>query len=570
MLPPLRSASRATAPRSPARSGSPRRRCARSCSTSRRRSTQQGFRRLVIVNNHFEPEQVATLRAAAADAGALYLDLVRRRNAQRLTDEFRRGSCHAGRYETSLVLADAPQLVDSAAAEPARERGRHARGDGGRAHRLRRDGHGSRVLRRARGGERRGGPRDVRDPDRHARRARRGARHRTFNLASWFVDRHLEEGRGDRTALLCGERRVSYAELAALVNRAGHVLRELGVRQEERVLLALSDGVEFVATWYAAQKIGAVTAEVYTFLPAKDFAYYLDYTRAGVVVVDATHARPRARGARRAGRPAVAARAAGRRASRRRSCSEGEASFDALVARRARPRSTPPPRRPTTSRSGSSRPARPACRRRACTAMQTPLRSFEHYARGVLDIREDDVVLPVPKLFFGYARDLAALYPFGVGAAGIVFAERSTPERMFELIAHHRPTILVNVPTMIRAMLEQPDHDLSCLRLCTSAGEALPRGAAPSLDRELRRRGARRHRLLRGLPHLHLQPAGRRAPGNARPGRAGLQRPGGRRGRAASCPTARPADCGSRATPPRSCTGTRARSPCRPTRATWS
>ena len=114
--------------------------------------------------------------------------------------------------------------------------------------------------------------------------------------------------------------------------------------------------------------------------------------------------------------------------------------------------------------------------------MQTPLRSFEHYARGVLDIREDDSCCRCPKLFFGYARDLAALYPFGVGAAGIVFAERSTPERIFELIARHRPTILVNVPTMIRAMLEQPDHDLSCLRLCTSAGEALPRGAAPSLD----------------------------------------------------------------------------------------
>jgi creatinine amidohydrolase len=76
-----------------------------------------GFRRLVIVNNHFEPEQVATLRAAAEEAGALYLDLVRRRNAQRLTDEFRRGSCHAGRYETSLVLADAPELVDRTATE---------------------------------------------------------------------------------------------------------------------------------------------------------------------------------------------------------------------------------------------------------------------------------------------------------------------------------------------------------------------------------------------------------------------------------------------------------------------
>jgi creatinine amidohydrolase len=81
-----------------------------------------GFRRLVIVNNHFEPEQVAALRSAAEEAGALYLDLVRRGNAQRLTDEFRRGSCHAGRYETSLVLADAPELVGAEASElPANE-----------------------------------------------------------------------------------------------------------------------------------------------------------------------------------------------------------------------------------------------------------------------------------------------------------------------------------------------------------------------------------------------------------------------------------------------------------------
>ncbi|MGZ8632480.1 MAG: AMP-binding protein, partial [Solirubrobacteraceae bacterium] len=265
-----------------------------------------------------------------------------------------------------------------------------------------------------------------------------------FNLTSWFVDRHLEEGRGDRTALLCGERRVTYVELAALVNRAGHVLRDLGVRQEERVLLALSDGVEFVAAWYAAQKIGAVTAEVYTFLPAKDFAYYLDYTRAGVVVVDATtldrvrearaalHDRPWPRALLAVGVPPGELR-------------EGEASFDALLAQAPAALDPAPTTRDdialwkfTTGSTGLPK----ACVHR----MQTPLRSFEHYARGVLDLREDDLVLAVPKLFFGYARDLAALYPFGVGAAGIVFEERSTPERMFELIADHRPTILVNVP----------------------------------------------------------------------------------------------------------------------------
>lgn len=79
----------------------------------------QGLRWLVLVNNHFEPEHVATLRRAVqtidADYGARigHLDLVRRRHAERLTAEFRSGSCHAGRYETSLVLAERPSLVDT-------------------------------------------------------------------------------------------------------------------------------------------------------------------------------------------------------------------------------------------------------------------------------------------------------------------------------------------------------------------------------------------------------------------------------------------------------------------------
>jgi creatinine amidohydrolase len=75
--------------------------------------TAQGLTRVVVVNNHFEPAHVATLRKATADAGVAYLDLVRRRTAERLTDEFRSGACHAGQYETSLVLADRPELVDT-------------------------------------------------------------------------------------------------------------------------------------------------------------------------------------------------------------------------------------------------------------------------------------------------------------------------------------------------------------------------------------------------------------------------------------------------------------------------
>ena len=80
----------------------------------------QGFPRLVLVNSHFEPEQVRTLREAVEELGegVRLLDLTRRENAQRLTDEFRSGSCHAGRYETSLVLADEPGLVRRERMEP--------------------------------------------------------------------------------------------------------------------------------------------------------------------------------------------------------------------------------------------------------------------------------------------------------------------------------------------------------------------------------------------------------------------------------------------------------------------
>ena len=250
------------------------------------------------------------------------------------------------------------------------------------------------------------------------------------------------------------------------------MLLELGVRAQERVLLALSDSVEFVAAWYAAQRIGAVTAEVYTFLPVKDYIYFLDYTGASVVVVD-RDTLPRIRDAVAGSRTRPVLLVVG---VKQKELHAGEASFDALADEASAdvaPAATSPDDiaiwKFTTGSTGHPK---------ACVHPQrSPVASYLNYARGVLDIRADDVVLPVPKLFFGYARDLTALYPFGVGGAGIVFPERPTPDRLFELIARHRPSILVNVPTMMQAMLEHPaagDQDLGCLRLCTSAGEALP------------------------------------------------------------------------------------------------
>jgi acyl-coenzyme A synthetase/AMP-(fatty) acid ligase len=131
----------------------------------------------------------------------------------------------------------------------------------------------------------------------------------------------------------------------------------------------------------------------------------------------------------------------------------------------------------------------------------------------------------VPKLFFGYARDLVALFPFGVAGTGIAFADRTTPERIFELIARHRPTILVNVPTMMGAMIEyaqtHPVPPLDSLRLCTSAGEALPE---PLYHRWLDRFGVPVLDGIGSSEAYHIYVSNRL--GEERPGTAGRVVPG--------------------------------------------
>jgi benzoate-CoA ligase family protein len=294
-----------------------------------------------------------------------------------------------------------------------------------------------------------------------------------FNLATHFVDRQVDEGRGDRIALDCaGDRSYTYAELAERVNRIGNVLRDAGVRPGERVLLALSDSVDFVAAWYAVIKTGAVVAEVYTFLQPKDYAYYLDYTGARVVIADAVTL-PALREVAPEARSLEHVLVAGAHPA----LEHGELALGPLVDAASPELEAEPTTRDdiaiwkfTTGSTGAPKAA--------VHCMHDPLVSFESYGRDVLDLRPDDRVLPVPKLFFGYARDVTALFTFGVGAAGIVFPERSTPERLFDLIERHKPTILVQVPAMMRAMLGHPaaeGADLSSVRLCISSGEALAR-----------------------------------------------------------------------------------------------
>ena len=200
----------------------------------------------------------------------------------------------------------------------------------------------------------------------HAVSHRRGSRCApTFNAASYFVDRHIDEGRGDRVAIECGDERVTYAQLLERVNRFGSALRDqLGVRPEERVLLLLLDEPAFAYAFFGTMKVGAVAVPTNTLLKEADYRHLLSDTRATVLVVsEALVPADRAHSAR--GLPPAAAHRR-RRSARARRFADVRRLLPP-VRRSCRPN----PRAAMRPRSGCIHPAAPGCRRDACICTTT-------------------------------------------------------------------------------------------------------------------------------------------------------------------------------------------------------
>jgi len=109
----------------------------------------------------------------------------------------------------------------------------------------------------------------------------------SLNAAAFFVDRHVAEGRGARTAFRVGGRVVTYAEVADRVAHAAGALREAGLDGEQRVLLALNDSPAFAAVFWGAAKLGAVAVPVNTLMTAAEYEFLLNDSRARVAVVEA-------------------------------------------------------------------------------------------------------------------------------------------------------------------------------------------------------------------------------------------------------------------------------------------
>jgi benzoate-CoA ligase len=288
-----------------------------------------------------------------------------------------------------------------------------------------------------------------------------------FNMAHYFLDARLEEGLGDRLAVIDDHGRYRYSDVQAMANQVAHALWSRGVRAEERVLIGLFDGIEFVAALFGILKVGAVVTMVNPELPDGDYDYYLSYTRARAAILDGTLA------ARIA--PALARAPLLRTVIATAFAPSGtelwsEAITTAPTEFENRPTSKDDPAMWLFTSGSTGKP------KGAVHLHHDFPYNTECYAKRVLAIASTDVTVAVPKLFFGYATGSNLLFPFSVGATVVLFRDRATPERLFDLVKRHRATVLTSVPTMINKMsqTEVDSEVLRSLRVCISAGEALP------------------------------------------------------------------------------------------------
>lgn len=338
-----------------------------------------------------------------------------------------------------------------------------------------------------------------------------------LNAATFFVDRHVAEGRGARTAFRYAGRAVTYAELAAAVDRCANALAGLGVEIEHRVLLALDDSPAFATAFWGATKLGAVAVPVATTMTPPEYEFLLTDSRARVAIVEASvaarvlavrHRCPFLRAVVVGGGQGL----------------PGTHDLDELLAA-AKPTCEAAP---TVAddicywgyTSGSTGKPKAAVHTHAHFVAAADLVGV-----GVFGLDADDLVFSASKLFFAFGLGNSLYFPARVGAASVLLPERIDAERAFEVIARERPTVFFTVPTLYARMLaiDDAEHrwDLSSLRFCVSSGEALP----PTIfDAWAERFGLELVEVVGSTEALHDFIAN--TPGTARRGAAGRVVPG--------------------------------------------
>jgi benzoate-CoA ligase family protein len=297
-----------------------------------------------------------------------------------------------------------------------------------------------------------------------------------YNVTAVFLDGALARGWGDRPAIRTANETLTYTQLTGMANRAGNGLRALGVEMEQRVAILLYDSPEFAATFFGAMRTGAVAVPFNTQLRPQDYLYLLNDSRARVLVAEADLWQQIAPLRRQM--PFVRhVVLVNRDDTPSAGVDPSAVDFAALLAGSSATLATAPTTRDDAAlwlySSGSTGFPK------GCVHLQHDMEyCVDHYARPILQLTPDDITFSAAKLFFAYGLGNGLYFPLAAGASAIHYPGRVTPDAAFSVIAQQRPTVFFGVPTLYAAMLAMPDaetrYDTSSLRLCVSAGEALP------------------------------------------------------------------------------------------------
>src|SRR3954466_6554613 len=297
----------------------------------------------------------------------------------------------------------------------------------------------------------------------------------SYNAVTWLLDRNVDEGRGDKLAFTDTVSQMSYGDLQRQSRRLANLLRRLGVRREERVAMIMLDTVDFPSVFLGSIRAGIVPVPLNTLLTSEQYAYVLADCRARVlfiseallpVVKDIVSRMPDLQHVVVAGKDA-----------------HGHKKLSDELARETDDFTTAATHADepafwlySSGSTGMPKGVRHLHSNLAATA--------ETYASQVLGIREDDVGLSAAKLFFAYGLGNALTFPMSVGASTVLNSDRPTPATMFALMNKYNPSIFFGVPTLFAAMLNDATlkdaRGGTRLRVCTSAGEALPESVGNS------------------------------------------------------------------------------------------
>lgn len=293
-----------------------------------------------------------------------------------------------------------------------------------------------------------------------------------FNFAEHLFALHRK--RGDRLAYIDDRGPLSYGQLEQRARRLAGALLAAGVRREERVLLLMLDTHDWPVSFLGCLYAGIVPVAVNTLLTADDYAYMLEHSRAQAALVSgALLPQLQAALAKTTHRldTVLVSQPTG-------ALPDGAQAFEAALAA-AQPAAQPAA---TTGdepgfwlySSGST--GRPK------GTVHTQLNLWwtaELYGKGVLGLTERDVCFSAAKLYFAYGLGNALTFPLSVGACVVLMAERPTPDAVFRRWTELqcRPTVFFGAPTGFAGMLASPNlpaREAVALRMCSSAGEALP------------------------------------------------------------------------------------------------